>query len=292
MAPAPTRLAALLGDPVAHSVSPALHVAAFAAAGLDAVYVACHVEAAAFQAAVDGLWALGTLGANVTVPHKVAALHAAASASDEARAIGAANTLVRTDGGWRAENTDVVGFLAGIEPARFTGLPAVVLGAGGAARAVVYALLTAVRPSHVTVATRDPVRARALAADARAWGGPVDGVGLADAPVQGAALVVNATPVGTGDPHATPWPNADDFGPHQTIYDLVYRPAETRLLAEARRRGATTIGGLGMLVAQAAASFRLWTGLDMDTGAATRAAQAALRLSEPPRHSGPYSPDP
>jgi shikimate dehydrogenase len=277
---ASTGLVALLGDPVSHSVSPAIHTAAFAAARIDAVYVACRVGADAFRVAVDGLWAIGALGANVTIPHKVAALDAAFETSDEARAVGAANTLVRTRTGWRAENTDVAGFLAGIDPDRFAGRPVVVLGAGGAARAAVYALLSSARPSLVTVAARDPERARALAADARTWGGPVDGVGMDRVPVRDAALVVNATPVGTGDPGATPWPNARDFGPGQTVYDLVYRP--TRLLREAEEHGAATVGGLPMLVAQAAASFRLWTGREMDTVAAMRAARAALGLPPDP----------
>ena len=275
-----TGLAVLIGDPVAHSVSPAIHAAAFASAGIDAAYVACRVSSAGFEAAVGGLWALGAMGANVTAPHKLAALRAASEASDEALAVGAANTLVRGSGGWRAENTDVAGFLAPLDVARLAGKTAVVLGAGGAARAVVYALATR-GLGRVVVAARDVAKAETLARDAQAWASAlVEPVAFREAPVRGAALVVNATSVGTGDPDATPWAEATDFDAGQTVYDLVYRP--TRLLREAQARGATVLGGLPMLVAQAAASFRLWTSQDMDVPAATRAARHALGLPPAP----------
>ena len=270
-APAPsasTRLVALLGDPVAHSRSPALHNAAFRADGLDLVYVACRVAPPDLPAAVAGLYALGALGANVTVPHKTAVVPLVAALAPAARAIGAVNTLVRRDDGWLGDNTDAVGFMEPLAPHldELRGAEAVILGAGGAARAAAYALLTAARPARLTLAARRPTQAEALARDLA----PLDADGaltvrpLADAApaVRAARLVVNATSIGMAGAgtEATPWPAATDFGPALVVYDLVYAPARTRLLREAAARGAATIGGLGMLVGQAAAAYALWTG--------------------------------
>jgi shikimate dehydrogenase len=271
-----TRLAVLLGDPVAHSRSPRLHNAAFRALGLDAVYLACRVAPGDLPAAVAGLRALGALGANVTIPHKEAVLPLLDRRSAAAAAVGAVNTLVFEAGGAvRGENTDVEGFLQPLLPLAdvLHGAPMTVLGAGGAARAAAYALLTAFEPTRLTVAARRPDQARRLAA-ALAPSDPYDAlrpVALAEAagPIRESALVVNATPVGmTPDEEKTPWPQAEDFHPGQAVYDLVYTPAETRLLREAAARGATPLDGRAMLVGQAAAAFRLWTGLDMPLDAA------------------------
>ncbi|WP_412069508.1 shikimate dehydrogenase [Rubrivirga sp. IMCC43871] len=270
-----TRLAVLLGDPVGHSLSPTIHNAAFQAQGIDAVYLACAVEAGRLASAVEGLAALGALGANVTIPHKQTALALAGEATPTARALGAANTLVRTEAGWRADNTDVAGFLTPLDAhrQRLAGASVVVLGAGGAARAVVYAALAELG-ARVTIAARRREQGEALAADLRAVG-PVAVTGLDDtAAIRDATLVVNATPLGMGGERMPVDASALHAG--QIVYDLVYRPAVTPLLAAAQAAGGTTIGGLPMLLGQAAASYRQWTGRDFPLDTACRAALAAL----------------
>ncbi len=271
---AETRLVGLLGYPVAHSRSPVLHNAAFRAQGINAAYVALPVAPGDVTTAVAGLKAMGFLGANVTVPHKEAVLPLLDACSPQAEAVGAVNTLVcrRTSGGvvLYGDNTDVAGFLAPLGPfaEALHGAPVLVFGAGGAARAVAYALLTTFGPARLTLAARTPERAAALAHDLAAHdpGSALHAVPLAEAAaaVRSAALVVNATPAGMHpDAEGTPWPHATDFSAGQLIYDLVYAPPRTRLLREAATRGARTLGGLEMLIRQAAAAYVQWTGREM-----------------------------
>jgi shikimate dehydrogenase len=272
---AKTRLVTLLGFPVEHSMSPRLHNTAFAAQGVNARYVATPVRPAHLADALAGLRALRFLGANVTIPHKEAVLPLLDDLTPTAEAVGAVNTLVTYDQdaetlGLRGDNTDVSGFLdplASHRPA-LEGTEATVLGAGGAARAVVFGLLDRTPLHRLTIAARRPEQAERLAesfADVAA-ATTVAATNLTDAPVAASRLVVNATPVGMHpDVDRTPWTAAGDFSADQIVYDLVYNPRETRLLREAAARGATPIGGLDMLIGQAAAAYEQWTGRAMPT---------------------------
>jgi shikimate dehydrogenase len=259
------------GWPVAHSRSPQMHNAALAAVGLDDWrYLRLPLPPELFAETVRALPAAGFRGVNVTIPHKHAALALADRASDAARAIGAANTLTFEDGAIVADNTDAPGLLAalGSSPA---GRSALVLGAGGAGRAAVWALKRA-GAADVAIWNRTPQRARALAAEL--------GARAVEAPER-ADIVINATSVGLHDPDATfkalPL-GADELDAGSLVVDMVYRAGETRFLEAARTRGARVVDGLDILVGQGAASFERWTGLEAPREA-MRA--AATTIAEP-----------
>ncbi len=250
-----------------------MHNAAFANLGLNWRYVPLPGPPARVGEAVRGLVALGFRGANVTVPHKEVVLPHLDAVDPAVAALGAVNTLVidRLDDGppvVTGYNTDVAGFLAALQAGGFEpqGQRAVVVGAGGAARAVVYALLSA-GAQKVTVLNRTPSRAAALVDDLAPH---AKATALHDAPLtaerlietaRAADLLVNATPVGMW-PHADAsiWPAERSLPAHLIVMDLVYRPRETRLLAQALAAGAHAIDGLGMLIHQGALAFDLWTG--------------------------------
>ena len=264
-------MVALLGDPVEHSLSPLIHNTAFAAQGLNFAFAALPVSRERIEDAVRGLSALHFVGAGVTIPHKQAVLSCLDEWSPRARAVGAANLIVcRPDGSLLGDNTDVTGFLAPLLPFgdRLRDVEMAVLGAGGAARAVAYALLDTFRPRRLALVARTPSRAEALVADLAGFDErgalEVHDAASARLAVRNAHLVVNTTPVGMYPAvDASPWPDAADFGEGHIVYDIVYIPEETRLLADAARRGATVIGGLDMLVEQAAAAYVQWTGRTM-----------------------------
>lgn len=251
-----TRVAAVLGHPVEHSRSPALHNAAYRALGLDAVYVALDVEPAALPAALAGVRALGLMGVNVTVPHKAAASALCDEVDDVARRVGAVNTVIVRDGRLWGTNTDVYGFRRSLEevPRR-----AVVLGAGGAARAVVVALVEA--GAAAGVVARDVDKAHDLVELGAGEVIPWTPRGLAGA-LEGADLVVDTTPVGisAASEAALPAPVPLEALPASaTVATLVYH-RETALLAAARARGLRTMDGAAMLIHQAARAFTLMTG--------------------------------
>lgn len=272
-----TQVAAVIGFPVRHSLSPTLHNAAFRALGLDWVFTAFEVPPDQGEAAVRAMVPLGIRGLSVTMPHKDAAASAADELSPAAAALGAVNCVVNRDGTLVGENTDGEGFVAslrtdhGVDP---EGLRCVVLGAGGAARAVIRALGQA-GAAEVAVVNRTPalgVKAAHLAGSS----GRAVGIAASPAVVRAADLVVNATPIGMDRPAAeTPELPLDPalIGSHHVVADLVVHPLRTRLLDEAEAKGARTVPGLGMLVHQAALAFELWTGLAAPVDAMWQAVQ-------------------
>lgn len=269
---AATSVVAVIGDPIAHSLSPAIHNAGFAEAGLDWVCVALPVRAGSAPAAATGIRALGLRGVSVTMPHKSDMVTEVDELTPVAAALSSVNCVIHRDGKLIGENTDGAGFLAGLrddfdwEPA---GRRCVVLGAGGAARAVVHALGGAGAAS-VVVVNRTPERAgpaAALAGPAGSVGGPED--------LEGAELVVNATSVGMGDAGGLPL-DPERLVADQIVAELVYHPAVTPLMEAAAAQGCRTSNGTSMLVHQAAVAFERWTGVSAPVEAMAAAARGAL----------------
>jgi shikimate dehydrogenase len=267
----------VIGHPIRHSISPVIHNAAFRALDLDWVFTAFEVAPGRAAAAVEGARDLGLAGLSVTMPHKADVVRALDQLTPTARTLGAVNTVVRR--GERelvGDNTDGAGFLdalrtdEGFDPG---GRRCLVVGAGGAARAVVLALAGA-GAAEVVVANRTPSRAEEAAALAPgvARTGSIEEAGDVD-------LIVNATPQGMGGDLALPV-QAAALGSGQLVIDLVYHPALTPLVEAARERGAAAANGLGMLIHQAAHAFRLWTGEDPPLEVMSAAALADLALRD------------
>ncbi len=257
---------AVLGHPVSHSRSPAMHNAALGALELwDWDYEAIDVPAAYFQARVQEMAWEDFVGANVTVPHKQAALALADSASEASRQIGAANTLVFAEGGIEAHNTDADGLLAAL-PVRPRGRRALVLGAGGAARAALWALLW--EGAEVEVWNRTAAKAAALCAE-------LGGAAVADPRQEGYEILVNTSAAGLGgeDPFEHLPLEPDLFAQSQTVVDMVYGERRSPLLEAAGRAGAETVDGIEILVQQGARSLEIWTGCEPDLEVMRRAAR-------------------
>lgn len=252
---APTALCGIILHPAGHTRSPAMHRAAFQARGVDATYLAFDVPPDALAAALAGARALGIRQLAVSLPHKEAAIQHLDAVDPVADRIGAVNTITLREGRLEGANTDWGGAVRALE--RETGLAgvrAVVLGAGGTARAVVHGL--AERGAVVTVLNRTPERAEALARELGATaGGPLTALGDTDYDV-----LVNTTSVGLGT-DVSPVPAAA-IARDTVVMDAVYQPEHTRLLRDAEARGARTVSGKWMLVYQAAEQFTLWTGAE------------------------------
>jgi shikimate dehydrogenase len=262
----------LYADPAAHSLSPAMHRAAFAWAGLSGSYEAVRVPPAGLPDALARLRDPGVLGANLSLPHKEAALPWLDDLTPAARAIGAVNTVIQQDGRLTGENTDAPGLLAALgelgEGVGGNG-GVVVLGAGGAARAAVYTGLTLLE-RDVYIHNRTPARAEELAAF---WHGETAdrqarAASLEQIPWAEVRLIVNASSAGLSAPDESPLPGFDfaALAPGTLVYDMVYNPGETRLLRDARATGLRAGNGLSMLAHQARLAFLAWTGADVPAG--------------------------
>lgn len=274
---------ALFGDPVAHSVSPAMQQAAFRAAGLTASYQAVRIAPAELPSAIARLRAGEWQGANVTIPHKQAVISLLDGLTETALTVGAVNTLFWADGQLIGDNTDVGGFLADLDTLRVDvrGQAAMVLGSGGSARAVTAGLLS--RGVLVRLFSRNRPTAEHLAEMLTAHLGgaisvhdltPLDLGQYADL----SALVVNCTPLGMHpNIYTSPWPVVVPIPESLFVYDLVYNPSETALMRHATASKARAASGLGMLVQQGALAFQRWTGQPADVTAMHAAAETALK---------------
>lgn len=284
------RFLGLFGNPVGHSVSPAMHNAAFAHTKKNCTYAAFAVEPDQLKAAVDAIRALGFLGVNVTIPYKEQVMEYLDEVANTARQVGAVNTIVNRGGRLVGYNTDGWGFICSLEAVGLkpVGLQAVVLGAGGAAKAIA-AHLAMAGAARVVISNRTPQRAEELAMQVRAITPDVPVVAVETLSpeerfaLMDAGLVVNCTPLGMTGAHVGENPLYDiNLLPQQAVvYDTVYTPMETRMLKEARLRGLRTIGGLGMLVHQGACAWEYWFGRRGPVNVMYGAAKAALEGAKP-----------
>ena len=274
-----TRLAGVIGDPVRHSLSPAIHNAAYRACGLDWTYVALPVRLDNVEAALRGAVALGLEGLSVTMPHKTAAAGLCDELTPAASALGVVNAIKAVDNSLVGHNTDGSGFLHALAAAGWSaaGRSVIVLGAGGTARALAAALAEA-GATRVTIAARRAEAALEVAqlAGSVGVGVALDSLGVAD--WAAADLVANTTPVGmTGGPAPDRMlATVERLSPQCWVIDAVYHPTNTPLLAAAQARGLSTVGGVELLVGVSAEVFTWWTGLDAPLGTMSEAAAAQL----------------
>lgn len=255
-----TQIYGVVGDPISHSLSPSLHNPAFAALGIDAVYVTFRVSPSSLEDALRGLLALNVQGINVTVPHKSEVFQYVDEVTDTARKIGAVNTLRNDSGHWIGENTDATGFIRSLEPLGLSlpGSSVGMLGAGGAAKGVAVGLLEA-GVSRLFISNRSYDRATVLAELLKASFGQqsVSAVSLEELEKKELNLLVNTTTVGS-DGHSSP-AKLNRFDKLGAVTDIIYRPSRTPLLLEAEKLGLPNLNGGGMLLYQGISAFSFWT---------------------------------
>jgi len=277
-----TRLIGILGDPVSHSLSPAMHNAAFAHYDLDLAYVPLPVSAADLPVAVSALRAWNFLGANITLPHKQAIIPYLDEVSDISRLMGAVNTVVNRDGRLIGTTTDPIGFREGFLESglTFKGKAVALIGNGGSARTLAFTLALMEDLSGMALVARDEGKSQILRREiAEKTGKDLTCIPLAEYPARAGdfQIVVNTTPLGMY-PKVDACPLGEDaLMPGQIIYDIIYTPERTQLLQRALHKKLNTVGGLGMLVHQGAASFKLWTGIDCDIKLLYGTVRKALR---------------
>lgn len=253
----------LIGDPVSHSLSPAMHNAAFKSLSMDDVYIAYKVSSHELESSVESLRSVNISGFNVTIPHKIAVLQYLDEVDLLSRKAGAVNTVASIDGRFKGFNTDIQGFLQpllnrGID---FRGLSVLLFGAGGSARAVVASLSSVTGISKLVVANRTYNKSSELSKQAELQGltSSVSMIEEAKVMAKRFDLIVNATSVGLQSNESIL--DSEDIDGSSTVYDLVYRPVMTKLLENAREKGARIIYGYEMLLEQGAQAFEIWTGL-------------------------------
>lgn len=253
----------IIGDPVSHSLSPAMHNAAFKSLSMDDVYIAYKVSSHELESSVESLRSVKISGFNVTIPHKIAVLQYLDEVDLLSRKAGAVNTVASIDGRFKGFNTDIQGFLQpllnrGID---FRGLSVLLFGAGGSARAVVASLSSVTGISKLVVANRTYNKSSELSKQAELQGltSSVSMIEEAKVMAKRFDLIVNATSVGLQSNESIL--DSEDIDGSSTVYDLVYRPVMTKLLENAREKGARVIYGYEMLLEQGAQAFEIWTGL-------------------------------
>ena len=280
-----TKTLGIFGYPISHTLSPAMHNAVIKALGLDMVYLPFEVKPSNLKEAINGIKSLGIIGVNITIPHKESVIRFLDDISEEARLVGAVNTIVYKDRKLVGYNTDGSGYMASLkEELGFNpkSKRIIIIGAGGAARGILAALATQ-KPKSITVANRTLSRAVSLI---KTFKGKFrdtrfEAINLDDNMLKmsfnSVDLLINTTSVGMKQGKALKIP-LETLPKIAIVSDIIYNPLETLLLKKAKKLGLTTHGGLGMLVHQGARSFKLWTGMDAPMNVMRKAALKALKM--------------